>query len=52
MAEEKYTCNACGKTFDKAPENDKSACPQCGSLDSRKASEPASLGCGKNTRFT
>jgi rubrerythrin len=53
MAEEKYTCNKCGKTFESKPESSKTACPICGSLDSRKSSEQAaSSGCGKSTRFS
>ncbi len=52
MAEEKLTCNRCGKTFEDKPGSSKTACPVCGSLDSRKASESASSGCGKSTRFT
>jgi rubrerythrin len=52
MAEEKYTCNKCGKTFDGKADSNKPACPICGSVDSRKSSEPASSGCGKSTRFS
>lgn len=53
MAEEKYTCNKCGKTFEVKPESSKTACPICGSLDSSKSSEQtASSGCGKTTRFS
>ena len=53
MAEEKYTCNKCGKTFEAKPESSKTACPICGSLDSSKSSEQtASSGCGKTTRFS
>ena len=37
MAEEKYTCNKCGMTFEKKP--DKHQCPLCGSLDVKQASE-------------
>lgn len=51
MAEENYTCNTCGKTFEIKPAT-KRACPVCGSLDIRKASETASSGCGKSTRFS
>ena len=51
MAEEKYTCNKCGMTFEKKP--DKHQCPLCGSLDVKQASEkPAASGCGAKTRFS
>jgi rubrerythrin len=53
MAEEKYTCNRCGKTFEGKPDSGKDACPICGSLDSRKSSEqPVSSECGKSARFS
>jgi len=53
MAEEKYTCNKCGKTFEAKSESIKTACPICGSLDSRKWPEQAaSSSCGKSTRFS
>jgi rubrerythrin len=51
MAEEKYTCNKCGQTFEKRPE--KHQCPLCGSPDVKQSSEQtASSCCGANTRFT
>jgi len=51
MAEEKYTCNKCGMTFEKKP--DKHQCPLCGSLDVKQASEkPAASGCEAKTRFS
>ena len=52
MAEEKYICNKCGKTFEGKPGLSKSVCPICGSLDSRKADQTVSSGCGKSTRFS
>ena len=53
MAEEKYTCNKCGKTFEAKSEPSKVVCPICGSADSSKSSEQAaSSGCGKTTRFS
>ncbi len=50
MAEEKYTCNRCGKSFEKKPGAQDAVCPECGSPDSREASDAS--GCGKSARFS
>lgn len=52
MAEEKYICSKCGKTFESKPDSSKTACPICGSLDSRKAEQAAPPGCAKSARFS
>lgn len=51
MAENKYTCNKCGQTFEK--KSDKRECPLCGSADVKQSSEQTGAsGCGTRTRFT